>query len=203
MYNFLSWQIHGDADHAGGILETLTSLLTFFEGLTTEGGGGFFSALIPGLMSLDNIHPLLVHFPIAFLLTFFVVDLLGYLVKKPYWRELASYCLYFGAASSIFTVIAGFVAAYSVGHNETVHEIMLRHQYLGISVLTLSVVLSFWRFKSGVAIAGGANHFFLILSGLMCLLLLLGADLGGLMVYHYGTAVGTIQTPNNDSSHQH
>jgi uncharacterized membrane protein len=89
------------------------------------------------------------------------------------------------------------VAAYSVAHSETVHEIMLRHQYFGISVLAISVILSVWRLKSGVAITGGANYFFLILSGVMCVLLMFGADLGGLMVYNYGTAVHAVQTPDD------
>jgi uncharacterized membrane protein len=197
MINFLAWQIHGGADHDGGILQSLTGLLAFFENLSQGGGCGFFSALLPGVAGLDNIHPLLVHFPIAFLSAFFLLDLIAYLAKKSPWRDIASYFLYFGAVGAIFTVISGFIAAYSVAHNETVHEIMLRHQYFGISVLTISVILSVWRLKSGVAITGGANYFFLILSGVMCVLLTFGADLGGLMVYNYGTAVHAVQTPDD------
>ncbi len=198
MYNFLSWQIHGGADHDGGILGTLTGLLAFFENLTTSGGGcGFFSALMPGLANIENVHPLLVHFPIALLSVFFLLDLIACLAKKPHWRDVASYFLYFGAVGATFTVIAGFQAAYSVIHSEVVHEIMLRHQHFGLSVLTLSVILSVWRLKSGAAITGGANYFFLLLAGLMCMLMMLGADLGGLMVYNYGTAVHAIQTSDD------
>jgi uncharacterized membrane protein len=203
MNTFLTWQIHGGADHDGGLLGVLTSLLTTFENLSSSGGGcgGIFSALFPGLAGLDNIHPLLIHFPIAFLSAFFVWDVIASVLKKPHWRDVASYFLYFGAVGAVFTVIAGFVAAYSVAHNEVVHEIMLRHQYFGLGVMTLAILLSVWRFKSGVAITGGANHFFLILSGLMCVLLILGADLGGLMVYNYGTAVHLIPTPDECQPH--
>lgn len=202
MNNFLTWQVHGNADHDGGILGILTGLLTFFEDLTATGGGcGFLFKLMPGLAGIDNIHPLLVHFPIAFLLAFFALDLTGNLLKKNHWREVASYFLYFGTVGALFTVIAGFIAAYSVTHSEIVHHIMLRHQYFGLSVLTLAVVLSIWRLKSGATLAGGGNSFFLLLSGLMCVLLSLGADLGGLMVYNYGTAVRAVQTP--DDCHHH
>ncbi len=200
MNNFFSWQVHGNADNGGGILEALTSLLTTIEELSSGGGCGFFATLMPGLANISNIHPLLVHFPIALLSVFFLLDLIACLAKKPHWRDVASYFLYFGAAGAIFTVIAGFQAAYSVIHSEVVHEIMLRHQYLGISVLTLSIILSVWRFKSGATISGGANHFFLVLSGVMCVLMMLGADLGGLMVYNYGTAVHAIQ-PSEDCHH--
>lgn len=203
MNNFLSWQIHGNADHEGGILETLTGLLSFFEGLTTSGGGcGFLSKILPGLAGMDNIHPLLVHFPIAFLSAFFALDVVACVAKKPCWRNVASYFLYFGTAGAIFTVIAGFIAAYSVVHSEAVHEIMLRHQYFALSVLTLAVVLSVWRLKSSEVITGGANNFFLLLSGLMCVLMVLGADLGGLMVYNYGTAVRAVQTPTDCHHHE-
>jgi uncharacterized membrane protein len=199
MNNFLTWRVHGSADHDGGLLGVLTSLLTTFENLNNSGGGcgGIFSTLFPGLAGLDNIHPLLVHFPIAFLSMFFVLDVIATLFKKPHWRDIANYFLYFGAVGACFTVIAGFEAAYSVDHNAVVHEIMLRHQYLGVSVLILAVFLSLWRLKSSAEISGGANHFFLILSGLMGLLLILGADLGGQMVYNYGTAVQTVQTPDD------
>ena len=196
MNNFLAWQIHGGADHDGGLLETLTGLLTYFENLATGGGGcGFFATLMPGLSGMENIHPLLVHFPIALLSSFFILEVLGCVFKKPQWREAASYFLYFGAVGAIFTVMAGFQAAYTVIHSETVHLIMERHEHFGITVMTLAIVLSVWRLKSGVVLEGGAKYFFLLLSGLMCLLMVLGADLGGYMVYNYGTAV---HTPSDD-----
>lgn len=197
MNNFLAWQVHGNADHADGLLDTLMGILTFFEKLMQGNSCEFFSTLMPGLAGLDNIHPLLVHFPIAFLLAFFVLDVVANVFKKPHWREVASYFLYFGTVSAVFTVIAGFVAAYSVVHSETVHHIMLRHQHFALSVLTLAVILSIWRLKSGAILTGAANNFFLGLAGLMCILLSLGADLGGLMVYNYGTAVHAVQSADD------
>lgn len=201
MNNYLSWQIHGNADHGSGILETLTSFLTGFEKLATTGEScGYFATLMPGLANIENVHPLLVHFPIALLSVFFLLDLIGCLSKKPHWREVASYFLYFGTIGAAFTVMAGFEAAYSVVHSEVVHEIMVHHEHFGVTVLTLSVILSLWRLKSGFALTGGTNHFFLILAGLMCGLMMLGADLGGLMVYNYGTAVRAIHA--SDECHQ-
>jgi uncharacterized membrane protein len=198
MNNFLTWQIHGGADHDGGILGALTSLLTTFEWLSATGGGcGFFAKLMPGLANIENVHPLLVHFPIALLSVFFLLDLIACLAKKPQWREVASYFLYFGTVGAVFTVIAGFQAAYSVVHSGVVHHIMEQHEHFGLLVLILSVILSLWRLKSGTAITGGANHFFLMLAGMMCVLMMLGADLGGLMVYNYGTAVRAVQTPDD------
>ncbi|MSP28762.1 MAG: DUF2231 domain-containing protein [Methylococcales bacterium] len=207
MNNFLAWQVHGNADQGGGLLEMLSGMLAFFEGLTASGGDRFFNTLMPGLAGMNNIHPLLVHFPIAFLVVFFLFDVIACLAKKPQWREIASYLLYFGAIGTVFTVIAGFAAAYSVPHNDVVHAIMERHESFGISVLILAVSLSLWRLKKGALLTGGANTFFLILSGLMCALLALGTDLGGVMVYKYGTAVQLVQpqpaSESNEHEHEH
>ena len=203
MNNFLSFRIHGAADQGGGIMENISSLLAFFENLSTQRPGDIFSSIMPGIAGMDNIHPLLVHFPIAFLSVFFALDLVGTLAKKPHWRSIASWFLYFGTVAAVFTVIAGFIAANSVAHGQNVHDIMERHEQIGIAVLSLAVVLSIWRILSGGLIRGGANSFFLILSALMCALMMLGADLGGLMVYHYGVAVKAAPVPEDSSSHVH
>ena len=206
MNNFLSFQIHGGADHDGGIADSVSSLLAFFEELPTHDSAGIFSALMPGIANMDNIHPMLVHFPIAFLSAFFALDLLGTLAKKPSWRNVASWLLYFGTVSAVFTVTAGFIAASTVAHGVEVHAIMERHEHLGVSVLSLAALLSAWRLKSGGIIQGGANSFYLILAALLCVLMALGADLGGLMVYHYGVAVDAAMAPVNgytDHSHHH
>jgi len=201
MNNFLSFQIHGGADQGGGIAESVASLLAFFENLSTQGPGGAFSAMMPGVAGMDNIHPLLVHFPIAFLSTFFILDLIATLAKKPNWRHVASWFLYFGTVAAAFTVITGLIAADSVVHGQDVHGIMENHETIGISVLSLAIALSAWRVKSRGLIHGGANSFFLILSALLFVLIMLGADLGGFMVYKYGVAVKAAPAPEDSTSH--
>jgi uncharacterized membrane protein len=203
MNNFLSFQIHGNADQSGGIMESVSSLLAFFENLTTQAPGDIFSSIMPGIAGMDNIHPLLVHFPIAFLSAFFVLDLIATLAKKPQWRAVASWFLYFGTVAAVFTVIAGFIAADSVVHGGNVHEIMERHEQIGVSILATAILLSIWRIKSGVLPSGGANNFFLLLAALLILLMMLGADLGGLMVYKYGVAVEAVTAPADSGSHVH
>ena len=202
MNNFLSFQIHGGADH-GGIADNVSSLLTFFEELSTHDSAGIFSVLMPGISGMANIHPLLVHFPIAFLSAFFALDVIGTLARKQHWRNIAGWLLYLGTVAAVFTVTAGFIAAGSVAHGEEVHAIMERHEHFGVSVLSLAILLSAWRMKTGGVIKGGANSFFLVLAALLCVLMVLGADLGGLMVYHYGVAVDAATVPEDGYMHQH
>ncbi len=189
MNNFLSFQIHGGADHGGGVAETISNLLIALEGGTDQGPSGVLSSFLPGIASLDNIHPLLVHFPIAFLSAFFFLDLASTLLKKPQGRVIAGGLLYLGAVSAIFTVMAGFNAADTVAHGENVHNIMEDHEHIGVSILSLSLGLAAWRLKSGGGLSGLKNGIYLTLSALLFGLIIQGADLGGLMVYHYGVAV--------------
>ncbi len=203
MNNFLSFQIHGGADHGGGIIDGVTGLLAFFEELSTHDPGGIFSALMPGISNMENIHPLLVHFPIAFLSAFFVLDLLGTLAGKQQWRNVAGWLLYLGTVAAAFTVTAGLIAANTVAHGEDVHAIMERHEHFGISVLSLAALLSLWRMKAGGVIRGGANSFFLVLAGLLWVLMALGADLGGLMVYRYGVSVKAVTVPVSETGDMH
>ena len=193
MNNFLSFQIHGGADHGGGIADSVAGFLAFFEGLLAPGSPDIFSTLIPGIAAMDNIHPVLVHFPIAFLSAFFALDLIATLAKKQHWRDVASWMLYLGAVTAVFTVIAGFNAAGSVAHGGEVHPIMERHKDFGIAVLCLAIFLSIWRALSGGVIQGIANGFFLALAAAMFITMILGADLGGLMVYQHGVAVKSLQ----------
>ena len=191
MNDFLAFQVHGQ-DNGQGMADSLGTFLAFLESLLSKPAGEIFSSLIPGIAAMDNIHPLLVHFPIAFLTAFVVLDFLASCFKKPQWREFAGVLLYFGTATAAFTVIAGFVAANSVAHGEDVHALMEQHETFGVTVLGLAVVLSGWRLKSGHQICAQMNILYLMLSALLALCLTLGADLGGLMVYKYGVAVKAV-----------
>ena len=202
MDNFLAFQVHGNADNQG-LSGLLDAVLTFLDGLLSKSAGEIFVAFMPGITSFDNLHPLLVHFPIAFLSCFVLIDFVASLAKKPQWREFAGGLLYLGTAMALFTVIAGFIAANSVAHDDNVHAIMERHEVFGVTILSLAVVLSAWRLKCGDQLQGEMNILYLILSALLGLGLVLGADLGGLMVYQYGVSVKAIPESVVGSYKQH
>ncbi|MCK5121892.1 MAG: DUF2231 domain-containing protein, partial [Methylococcales bacterium] len=94
-------------------------------------------------------------------------------------------------------------AAGSVEHGDNVHLIMQRHKTFGLSILCLSVVLSIWRLLSAGVIKGGANIVFLTLAALLNILVILGADLGGLMVYKHGVAVEAVEVNMMDYFQEH
>ena len=203
--NFLYFQVHGAGAHDhNGLSKSVEGLLTFFERLATMQPAEIFSAIFPGISSLVNIHPMLVHFPIAFFVAFMLFDLLGTLFKKANWRNVAGYLLYMGTLTAVMTVIAGFMAANSVPHDGYVHAIMERHKQLGLSILSLSIALSAWRLKSqSSALSGKMNVLYVCLSVVLVVLVSLAADLGGLMVYKYGVAVEAVPTVTHTHTHHH
>ena len=194
-------QIHGGGNHGGiGAVKGLEDFLTFLESLSTKSPAEIFAAIMPGISAMDNIHPLLVHFPIALFTIFFFADTFGGLFSKPAWREFATATLYIGTFSAILTVAAGFQAAYSAPHNDVTHAIMLRHQAFGISVAVLASILSLRRYFAADSFIYTKTYGHFALSGLLVLLLTLGADLGGFMVYQYGVAVAPVMQKNKPQS---
>lgn len=199
--NFLSFQIHGNSGHEG-IAGSIDVFLIFLETLSGKSGDDIFSLIMPGITAMNNIHPLLVHFPIALLISFFIVDFMGSVFKKIHWRNLASGLLYLGTITTLFAVIAGFIAADSIAHGENVHAIMDKHKMLGLSVLSLAFVLSSWRLLAGGKIKGEINFLYLFLSAILSILITLGADMGGLMVYKFGVSVKAVETSADENAFQ-
>ena len=199
----LIFAVHGGADSGDGLVGGLMGLLALVESLLQRSPSESFTALMPGLAALPNPHPLFVHFPIALLSVFFVLDWAGALASRPAWRHVASWFLYLGTLFAAVTVAAGLMAAASVAHGDNVHEIMERHEHLGISVLSLSALLSVWRLLARGSLVGFANRLYLSLGAVLGGLLVFTADLGGLMVYRYGVAVVAADQANQAAAHQH
>ena len=206
MNNFLSFQVHGSAGGhkaSDGVAGGVEALLTFLESLIGLSAPEMFSVIMPGISSMANIHPVVVHFPIALLVMFFIVDLVASILQKDSWRQVAAGMLYLGTIAAGVSVAVGLMAAGSVEHGENVHLIMERHKLIGISILCLSLMLSIWRLLSGGAIKGVTNIIFLIFAVVLNILIMLGADLGGLMVYKYGVAVEAVELTTMDYFQEH
>ncbi|MBI5238340.1 MAG: DUF2231 domain-containing protein [Deltaproteobacteria bacterium] len=154
-----------------------------------------FLEILPGVSSMMNIHPMLIHFPIALLSAFLAMELLGFIFKKEDLRTAATWMLYLGTLGAMVAVAAGLYAASTVSHSEEVHPIILKHRNLGITVLSLGVILSIWRIMAGGRFTNKGQLVHLFLALVMVIAMTFGADLGGLMVYKYGVAVRAVPQP--------
>jgi len=76
--------------------------------------------LLPGLAALHNVHPMFVHFPIAFFLGALAMELVAIWVHERF-HFVATWMLYLAALSAVVTATTGFlamnqIAAASGGH---------------------------------------------------------------------------------------
>ena len=95
-------------------------------------------------MAFEIVHPAVVHFPIALLMTAAPVAILGAITRKPTWQRAATVCLVVGAASSFMAVETGeemeeadFVANKALIHEH--EEMAEKTMYSAIALALLAV----------------------------------------------------------------
>jgi uncharacterized membrane protein len=141
--------------------------------------------LLPGVRHLQNIHPLIVHFPIALLPGAALLYLLAWLARKDSWAWTGLWMLGLGTLGAAAAVASGLYSAEGVMVAPSVREhLLFYHERIMLGALGLSVVLLVWAcFARPLPLKG--RVVFLILLGLLVLWVTVGADFGGRMVYDY------------------
>ena len=145
---------------------------------------------LQGAMELINVHPLFVHFPIALLMACVVFYIVGIIFKKGNLLIAGKWTLYLGTLSATFAVWTGLRAAETVEHGGGTHQIMMAHQYLGITILVSSVVLSLWLLFSKTNVPAKGRTFFVLALLVQAAILIQQADFGGRMIFLNGVGVG-------------
>ena len=157
-----------------------------------------------GVKELLNLHPLFTHFPIALLISSVGFYLLGLVFKKDHFLKTGQWTLYFGTLGAAAAVWTGLQAANTVSHDGTTHPIIMAHQYLGIAVLALSVLLSLWLLVSKSSLPK-PKLVFVVGLFLIAILLLQQVDFGGRLVFFHGVGMGrkSFVLKNQAVPHQH
>ena len=199
--SFPEFSIHGGGgDPSGGMLALLDQLLERLAGGGGDSGGWF--ELFPGIAVLGwNIHPLIVHFPIALLIAYFLLDVVGLAVRSAGLRFAARWMLQLGALGAVAAAAAGWFAAERVPHGGAVHEIMEWHGRIGFTVAGLALALAVWRFLVQERLSSMATAFQVLMSAILVAGMVFGADLGGLMVYGHGVGVRQLEQPGDHHHH--
>ena len=151
------------------------------------------STLLPGADHIQNIHPMLVHFPIALLPAAALVYCLAIAGRRDGWAWVALWMLVLGALGAAAAVASGLRAAEGVMVAISVKEHLLYpHRNLMLGVLGTSAGLSLWALWARPMPSRGRYAFVAMLL-IMVALIVKGADYGGRMVYDYnagGNACG-------------
>lgn len=145
--------------------------------------------LLPGLYHAPNIHPLVVHFPIALWVAALLFLGLGSLRRRDDLFRVGCWLLYLGLAAAAVSVGTGLWAAEKLGHDSPGHDLVHVHRNWmlvasGFGALTAGAAFLLRKRMSAAfrwAITGGM----IVTVALMTL----GADRGAELVFRYG--VGT------------
>jgi uncharacterized membrane protein len=147
--------------------------------------------ILPGASQLQNYHPLLVHFPIAFIYGAALLYFLAWITASEKLQWSAFWMLLLGALSAAAALISGFYAAPGLMVSQSVrHELLSHHKHLMVAASILTAALTIWALTTRPM---PTRARYLFLTGLLAVMVLIaaGADLGGEMVYGYnagGTA---------------
>lgn len=156
-----------------------------------------------------NLHPMVVHFPIAILTIAIFFDFISFFLsrKKKWWTEEATVCLYgVGAVAAIIVYYTGTLAADSVMLPAAAQSVLTEHAdwawitiwFYGIYAL-LRIAATWWtsethrlKFHLGFFLVSLVGLYFLFQTG----------DHGAQMVFKHGVGVQTAEV-ENPAQHGH
>jgi uncharacterized membrane protein len=143
------------------------------------------STLMPGVGHLQNIHPLVIHFPIALLCGSAFLFVLAWVFRRDALAQPAFAMLVLGAISAAVAVGTGLFAEHGVMISRSVREnLLIRHKEMMLMATGLSWGLTIWATFTRPFPRKGRVFFLLMFLALVCVMSL-GADYGGRMVYDY------------------
>ena len=130
--------------------------------------------------SITEIHPLLVHFPIALFSTGLLFDILAHILKKDDLEAAGFYSMLMGLVSSIFAIISGMIAFFEMGSISDLPH--FHHGLLQLSATIILCILFGIRVKYDVDIrfSGMKKNIYLLLHSFSVGLLFYGAHLGAI-----------------------
>jgi uncharacterized membrane protein len=151
--------------------------------------------ILPGASQLQNYHPLLVHFPIAFLYGAALMYFLAWILASEKLQWTALWMLMLGALGAAASLTSGFYAAPGLMVSQSVrHELLRNHKHLMVAASSVTGVLTVWALAARPMPTRGRYVF---LAGLVAVMVLIaaGADLGGQMVYGYNAGGSACPQP--------
>ena len=135
----------------------------------------------------QDLHPILIHFPIAFLGFSFVLSFLSMRVSR--WNEASWLLLWVGGLSCIPASVSGVISHFP--YEETVlHEVIGTHQNFGIlGTLFVFVLVGIRFWNRSLNRDFGLRKSYLIPAGAGLIWIMLLGGTGGQLTYQYGINV--------------
>ena len=151
--------------------------------------------MLPGVQHLQNIHPLVVHFPIAFLFGAALFYGLAWVFRSEPLARTGFSLLALGVLSAGAAVGTGLYAEEGVMVSFSVRENLLEtHEELMLFTLGLSIVIALWALIAR-PFPKRRRFLFALLILILLGIMTLGADYGARMVYDYNAGGNACSQP--------
>ena len=100
------------------------------------------------MFTLDHLHPIIVHFPIALLLVGLVADLFGHFAKKKFFSKAGLLLLLLGTAGTIAAFLSGDHAGEGMPEIGSLSQAVDIHEEAAELTLWLAIITSVVRLAS-------------------------------------------------------
>src|SRR5688572_26086778 len=150
-----------------------------------------------------ELHPAIVHFPIALLTVAALFAVISLFAKKEFFKEGAFWNLLLGVIGAIAAVITGLVEERTLVHNDAIHEILEKHEMNGIAILILSFGLLTWCWVRKNKFGKTEHRLWVSLLVLGTAMIFYQGYLGGRMVFEKGAGVKPMEIHMSDSGSTH
>jgi uncharacterized membrane protein len=154
-----------------------------------------FETILPGVQHLQNIHPLVVHFPIAFLVGAALFYFLSWIFRSQTFATTAFLLLILGTLAAGAAVGTGLYGEEGVMVSRSVREHLLEpHEKLMLTTIGVSIGLTIWAVIAR-PFPKKKRLLFLFLLLVLLGIMSVGADYGARMVYDYNAGGNACSQP--------
>lgn len=151
--------------------------------------------MLEGARHLQNIHPLVIHFPIGLLMGAVLFYFMAWITKKEEFAKAGFWVFLLGALSLAVAVGTGLYAEQGVMVHLSVREkLLLPHKQFMIATAVLCVIMTGWALAQRPFPRKG-RLLFLGLLFTIVVVMTIGADYGGRLVYDYNAGGNACSQP--------
>lgn len=155
---------------------------------------------------IPNLHPLIVHFPIALTTVSAVFHIAAVATRGKSifsnFATLARTLLWLSALSVLPAVFFGWQAYNSVTHDDVSHATMLIHRNWALGTSILLIILAGWDVWRNKVGSPTAWWFAIAMIGAWSMVVITAWH-GGELVYRHGLGVMSLPVPQDDVGHGH